>query len=92
MYALSPLVRAGISRRDATWMAERLAGDLRVLPVAGQRNLIVADDTPRAVVLRDDHARAAIDMAAELPLVHLCSIGEGAGIPRSSIKPSTRSM
>jgi len=69
MYAYHPLERAGISRRDDAWLAKRLAGELRVVPVVGQKSLIAMSDTPEAVMLTNDVARATLALASEITVL-----------------------
>ncbi len=69
MYAYHPLERAGISRRDDAWLADRLTGDVRVVPVSGLRSLIAMDDPPVAVMLTNDHARQTMAIAREISVL-----------------------
>jgi NAD+ diphosphatase len=51
-YAAGGLDRVGHRRKDAAWLAERLAhASSRFIPVWRSQNLIVTGDAPRAALL-----------------------------------------
>jgi NAD+ diphosphatase len=71
-YAGGRLDRAALHRRDASWVAERLADPAtRLVPVWRQQNLLAAAELPAAALLTREQAATLIEAAAELALLGL---------------------
>jgi NAD+ diphosphatase len=69
-YTGGALDRAALQRRDADWVAERLAaGSTRIVPVWRNQNLILAGEVPEAVSVTGKPVRDLVDMAGPLALL-----------------------
>ena len=72
VYAGGTLDRAGVSRRDEAWVAERLGRrDTRVLPVWRNHSLITDEAAPEAVLITGAGARELIGIAGHVALLGL---------------------
>ena len=71
-YTGGTLDRAGVSRRDEAWVAERLGRrDTRVLPVWRNHSLITDEAAPEAVLITGSAARELIGIAGHVALLGL---------------------
>lgn len=74
VYAGCPLDRAAAQRRDAAWIAARLAEPTtRILPVWRDRNLVAEDDPPRPVFVPAAAAEALLAQASTVAFLGLAA-------------------